>query len=89
MQVLRASAETLLEVARDPSHLGAELGFFSVLHTCENKRPINHLACPPEVLATCSCAKVFPVRRPILIVIDMLNDFLVNWPEASKSRLLS
>jgi Transposase zinc-binding domain len=32
--LLRASAETLLEVARDPRHLGAEIGFFSVLHTC-------------------------------------------------------
>src|SRR5262249_44075969 len=28
-----ASAETLLQVARDPRHLGAEIGFFSVLHT--------------------------------------------------------
>ncbi|MGA3050269.1 MAG: IS91 family transposase [Terracidiphilus sp.] len=31
--LFRASAETLLEVARDPRHLGAEPGFFSVLHT--------------------------------------------------------
>jgi hypothetical protein len=31
--LFRASAETLLAVARDPRHLGAELGFFSVLHT--------------------------------------------------------
>src|SRR5713226_2928556 len=31
--LLRASAETLLEVARNPKHLGAEIGFFSVLHT--------------------------------------------------------
>src|ERR1700693_2483432 len=31
--LLRASAETLLEVARDPRHLGAEIGFFRVLHT--------------------------------------------------------
>ncbi len=30
--LFRASAETLLEVARDPRHLGAEIGFFSVLH---------------------------------------------------------
>ena len=28
--LLRASAETLLEVARDPRQLGAEIGFFSV-----------------------------------------------------------
>jgi len=31
--LFRASAETLLQVARDPKHLGAEIGFFSVLHT--------------------------------------------------------
>jgi len=31
--LFRASAETLLEVARDPKRLGAEIGFFSVLHT--------------------------------------------------------
>jgi len=29
------------------------------------------------------------VRRPVLIVIDMLNDFLAKWAEASKTRLLS
>jgi hypothetical protein len=28
-----ASAQTLLEVAADPRHLGAEIGFLSVLHT--------------------------------------------------------
>ena len=31
--LFRASTETLLQVARDPKHLGAEIGFFSVLHT--------------------------------------------------------
>jgi Putative transposase/Transposase zinc-binding domain len=31
--LFRVSAETLLEVARDPQHLGAEIGFLSVLHT--------------------------------------------------------
>jgi hypothetical protein len=31
--LLRSSAATLLEVAKDPEHLGAEIGFFSVLHT--------------------------------------------------------
>src|ERR1700751_2559478 len=30
--LFRASAETLLEVASDPRLLGAEIGFFSVLH---------------------------------------------------------
>jgi hypothetical protein len=31
--LFRASAETLLQVARDPKHLGAQIGFLSVLHT--------------------------------------------------------
>jgi hypothetical protein len=31
--LFRASAETLLEIAADATHLGAEIGFFSVLHT--------------------------------------------------------
>ena len=35
--LLRASAQTLLKVARDPRHLGAEIGFFSILHTWNQK----------------------------------------------------
>jgi len=35
--LFRASAETLLEVARTPRRLGAEIGFFSVLHTWNQK----------------------------------------------------
>jgi hypothetical protein len=31
--LFRACAETLLEVAANPDHLGAEIGFLSVLHT--------------------------------------------------------
>jgi hypothetical protein len=31
--LFRASAATLLEIAADPRHLGAEIGFMSVLHT--------------------------------------------------------
>jgi len=31
--LFRISAETLLAIARDPQHLGAELGFFGILHT--------------------------------------------------------
>ena len=39
--LFRASAETLLAVARDPQHLGAEIGFFSVLHTW-NQQLMHH-----------------------------------------------
>jgi hypothetical protein len=31
--LFRTVAETLLEVARNPEHLGAEIGFFGILHT--------------------------------------------------------
>jgi len=44
--LLRASAETLLEVARNPAHLGAEIGFFSVLHTWNQKLLLHpHVHC--------------------------------------------
>jgi Putative transposase/Transposase zinc-binding domain len=39
--LFRSSAETLLQVARDPRHLGAEIGFFSVLHTW-NQQLLHH-----------------------------------------------
>src|SRR5271167_2027778 len=47
--LLQSSAETLLEVARDPKHLGAEIGFFSVLHTWNQKlehHPHAHCVVP-------------------------------------------
>ena len=39
--LFRTSAETLLEVARNPEHLGADIGFFSVLHTWNQKLEQN------------------------------------------------
>jgi len=53
--LFRASAETLLEVARDPQHLGAEIGFFSVLHTWSQKleaHPHVHCFVPAGGLST-------------------------------------
>jgi predicted RNA-binding Zn-ribbon protein involved in translation (DUF1610 family) len=44
--LLRASADTLLEVARTPRLLGAEIGFFSVLHTWNQKLQLHpHVHC--------------------------------------------
>jgi len=44
--LFRASAETLLEVAGDPRHLGAEIGFFTVLHTWNQKLGLHpHVHC--------------------------------------------
>ena len=31
--LFRAASETLLTIARDPKHLGADIGFFAILHT--------------------------------------------------------
>src|ERR1700674_5513839 len=39
--LFQTSAATLLEIARNPRHLGAEIGFFSVLHTW-NQRLQHH-----------------------------------------------
>ncbi len=44
--LFRTSAETLLEVGRDPRHLGAEIGFFSVLHTWSQQLNLHpHVHC--------------------------------------------
>jgi hypothetical protein len=41
-----ASSQTLLEVARDPKRLGAEIGFLSILHTwSSNLLPHYHVHC--------------------------------------------
>ena len=52
--LFRTSTETLLEVARDPKRLGAEIGFFSVLHTWNQKlqhHPHVHCVVPAGGLA--------------------------------------
>src|SRR5271166_2251775 len=44
--LFRTSAATLLEVACDPRHLGAEIGFFSVLHTWDQRLQLHpHVHC--------------------------------------------
>jgi hypothetical protein len=44
--LFRTSAETLLEVARNPKRLGAEIGFFSVLHSWSQKLETHpHVHC--------------------------------------------
>jgi len=44
--LFHASAATLLEVAADPKHLGAEIGFLSVLHTWgQNLQHHPHIHC--------------------------------------------
>jgi hypothetical protein len=56
--LFRASAATLLEVARDPRHLGAEIGFFSVLHTWDQR--LQH---HPHVHCVIAAGGLAPDRR--------------------------
>jgi Transposase zinc-binding domain len=39
--LFRCTAQTLIEIAADPKRLGAEIGFFSVLHTWNQKLQQN------------------------------------------------
>jgi hypothetical protein len=44
--LFRASSRTLLQIAADPKHLGAEIGFLSVLHTWgQNLQAHPHVHC--------------------------------------------
>jgi hypothetical protein len=39
--LFRAVADTLVEVAANPKHLGAEIGFFGILHTWGQNMLLN------------------------------------------------
>src|ERR1700720_1446637 len=74
--LLRASAETLLEVARNPRHLGAEIGFFSVLHTWNQKlqlHPHVHCVVPAGGLAR-DHARWIDSQRKFFLPVDVLKE---------------
>jgi hypothetical protein len=73
--LLRASAETLLEVARNPRHLGAEIGFFSVLHTWNQKLQLHpHVHCViPSGGLTLDHARWIPSRPRFFLPIRVLR----------------
>jgi hypothetical protein len=70
--LFRAAAETLLQIAADPKHLGAGIGFLTVLHTWgQNLYHHPHLHCvvpgggiAPDQSRWISCRRrfLFPVR---------------------------
>src|SRR6266700_5422268 len=44
--LFRTASQTLLTIARDPKHLGAEIGFFAILHTWgQNLQHHPHVHC--------------------------------------------
>ena len=73
--LFHASAETLLEIARDPRHLGAEIGFFSVLHSWNQRLQFHpHVHC---VLAAGGLApdhsRWISARRSFFLPIGVLS----------------
>jgi len=70
-----ASAETLLEVAADPKHLGAQIGFLSVLHTWGQNllhHPHIHCVIPSGGLSPDHTRWVHP-RYPFFLPVKVLR----------------
>jgi putative transposase len=86
--LLRASAETLLEVARNPRHLRAEIGFFSVLHTWNQKLqllPHVHCVVPAGGLSLDHTRWVRPRPRFFLPIQVLRRVFRAKFVAALKS----
>jgi hypothetical protein len=73
--LFRASAATLLEIAADPKHLGAVIGFLSVLHTWGQNllhHPHVHCVIPVGGLAPDRAHWVRP-RHPFFLPVKVLS----------------
>src|SRR6202167_80066 len=73
--LFQASAETLLEMAADPKHLGAQIGFLSVLHTWGQTlqhHPHIHCVIPCGGLSADHQSWVHP-RYPFFLPVKVLS----------------
>jgi hypothetical protein len=73
--LFRASSATLLEIAADPKHLGAEIGFLSVLHTWGQNllhHPHVHCVVPAGGLSPDHKTWVHP-RYPFFLPVKVLS----------------
>ena len=73
--LFQTSAATLLEVAADPKHLGAEIGFLSILHTWGSNlllHPHVHCAIPAGGLSPDHSRWVHP-RYPFFLPVKVLS----------------
>lgn len=73
--LFRASAATLLEIAADPKHLGAEIGFLTVLHTWGQNlllHPHIHCVIPAGGLSLDHQRWVHP-RYPFFLPVKVLS----------------
>jgi hypothetical protein len=74
--IFRISAETLLEIARDPQHLGADIGFFSVLHSWNQKlehHPHIHCVVPAGGLSP-DRTRWIPSQEKFFLPVDVLAE---------------
>jgi hypothetical protein len=74
--LFRLSAETLLTLARDPRLLGAEIGFFSVLHTWNQKlehHPHVHCVVPEGGIALDGSRWVRPPYKNFFLPVKALG----------------
>jgi hypothetical protein len=70
-----ASAETLLQVAGNPKHLGAEIGFFSILHTWNQQllhHPHVHCVVPAGGLSPDHCRWI-PAANNFFLPVKVLS----------------
>src|SRR5450432_1048997 len=73
--LFHASAATLLEIAADPKHLGAEIGFLSVLHTWGQTlqhHPHLHCVIPAGGLSPDHQHWIYP-RYPFFVPVGILS----------------
>lgn len=73
--LFRASAQTLLQVAADPKHLGAQIGFLSVLHTWGQNllhHPHIHCVIPSGGLSPNHTRWIHP-RYPFFLPVGVLR----------------
>src|SRR6516225_5918095 len=73
--LFQASAASLLEVAADPKHLGAEIGFLSILHTWGQNlllHPHAHCAIPAGGFSPDRTSWVHP-RYPFFLPVKVLS----------------
>ena len=97
--LFRAAAETLRTIAADPSHLGAEIGFFGILHTWGQNllaHPHVHFVVPgggisPDGTRWIACRPGFflPVRVLSRLFRGLFLHYLGNAFAAGKLRFFS
>ena len=73
--LFRATAQTMLEVAANPRHLGAKIGFLAILHTWgQNLRLHPHLHCVvPAGGFDPTCSRWVHPRHPFFLPVKVLG----------------